>query len=253
MNSIPLSTHFQSYFRVVLADSPELIERAQRIRYDVYCQEFHYEHEDNCPGGLEKDEYDQYSVHCIVVHTPTDTPTGCVRLIRAPRDNPDLLLPLEKYCGYSLTHPTLHPRYLARTSIVEVSRLAVHTTFRRRPGESESPLGRLSSLDFPEAERRTFPLISLALFAAGAVLLILTQRQNLFVMVEPRLAKRLQATGLPFVQIGDLLDYHGPRAAHYVTIQQILNGMHGELRELYSYVYDSLKADAMQTGFDLSN
>jgi N-acyl amino acid synthase of PEP-CTERM/exosortase system len=252
MNEIPLSTHFQNYFQVRLAYTLELIERAQRIRYDVYCQEFHYEQEESCPGGLEKDDYDQYAIHCLVVHSASDTPAGCVRLVRTPPHDPGLPLPLEKFCGHSLTHPTLHPARLPRREIAEVSRLAVHTTFRRRQGESESPVGRLSGIEVTAGERRTFPLISIALFAAGTALTVLTRQKGAFVMVEPRLARRLQDTGLPFIQVGELLDYHGPRAAYYSTVEGALENMKGEMRALYDFVYASLKADVDQAGIDLT-
>ena len=252
MNAVPLGTHFQNYFQVRLAYTPELIERVQQVRYDVYCREFHYEREENCPGGLEKDDYDQCSVHCLVVHEASDTTAGCVRLVKTPPQDPGFLLPLEKFCGHSLTHPILHPARLPRATIAEVSRLAVHTTFRRRLGESESPIGRFSSVEFTDVERRAFPLISLALFAAATVLTLLTQRKDVFVMVEPRLAARLQGVGLPFIQVGNLLDYHGARAPYYSHTDRVLESMKEELRALYDFVYESLKADVDQTGIDLT-
>ncbi|MFO1429718.1 MAG: PEP-CTERM/exosortase system-associated acyltransferase [Candidatus Competibacteraceae bacterium] len=252
MNTIPLSTHFQNYFQLRLAYTQELIERVQRVRYDVYCREFGYEREENCPGGLEKDDYDQHSVHCLIVHKASDTPAGCVRLVKTPPHDPSLPLPLEKFCGHSLTHATLHPAHLPRTGISEISRLAVHTDFRRRPGESESPMGHVSGLEITEVERRTFPLISLALFAAATVLTLLTQRKDVFVMVEPRLAGRLQGAGLPFIQVGDLLDYHGDRAPYYIHTDSALENMKEELRALYDFVYENLKADVDQAGINLA-
>ena len=248
MNAISLSTHFKNYFQIILACTPELVSRVQRIRYEVYCREFHYESEENCPAGLERDEYDENSLHCLVVYTAGGADAGCVRLIKTPADNLDYPLPLEKFCAHSLTHPILHPKKLPRTDIAEISRLAVHTNFRRRLGESESPFGRLSEVNITEEERRTFPLISFALFAAGAALMALSHKNDLFIMVEPRLAKRLQNLGLPFIQIGELLDYHGMRAAYHVTTEQLLKDMRGEMRELYDYVYSHLKIDFDKAG-----
>ncbi len=255
MNTLPLSTNFQTYFRVMLAHTPASIERAQRIRYDVYCQEFHFEKEENCPGGLEKDEYDQFSVHCLVVHKATDTPAGCVRLVKISNDNPGLLLPLEKFCGHSLRHETLHPALMTRRKLCEISRLAVHTNFRRRFGESASPVGSkfaIFSEDLTVEERRTFPLISIALIAASTALMVLSDRPNLFIMVERWLATLLRRVGLDFVQVGEEVEYHGPRAAYFVDIEQMLRGMKGDLREIYGFVYSSLKTDVAQNGLDLT-
>ena len=117
MNTPPLDGHFQNYFDVRLANTPE---------------------------------------------------AGCIRLVLPPAAEPDFLLPMERFCGHSLTDPVWHPARLPRTSIAEISRLAVHTQFRWRLGESESLVGISTIGDFSLSERRTFPLLSLALFYAGA-------------------------------------------------------------------------------------
>lgn len=255
MITIPLSTNFQTYFQIMLAYTPEQIELAQRIRYDVYCREFNFEKEENCPGGLEKDEYDQSSLHCLVIHKASNTPAGCVRLVKIPNDNPTLLLPLEKFCGHSLRHETLHPSLQPRQTICEISRLAVHTAFRRRPGESASPLGSnrvMFSEQLTEEEWRTFPLISVALIAASTALMVISDRPSLFIMVESWLAVLLRRMGLDFVQVGEKIDYHGPRAAYFITVEQMLRGMKGDLRQLYGFVYTSLKADADKINLDLT-
>lgn len=237
-----LDNHFQAYFEIVAANSQELREQIFRIRYDVYCREFGYETEESCPGGLEQDDYDLAAQHCLIVHRASGTGAGCVRLVTPPADDPKFLLPMERYCGHSLTDPTWDPRRLPRASLAEVSRLAVHTQFRRRIGESDSPAGSSRFPTFSADQRRTFPLLSLALFYAGAALMELAGRQHAFVMVEPRLARRLQATGLPFVQVGETMEYHGKRAAYYVAVEQVLADIPAELKGLYGYVYQSLAA-----------
>lgn len=250
-----LSSHFETYFRIVLADTPDLLQQAQRIRYDVYCKEFGFEREENCPAGLEQDEYDAASVHCLVIHKATNRAAGCVRLVKVPRAQPELLLPLEKHCGHSLNHETLHPSRMLRLTICEISRLAVHTQFRRRLGESLSPIGS-NMIVFSEAptaaERRTFPLISVALIAASTSLMVVTQRPNLFIMVETWLATLLKRLGLSFVQIGESIDYHGPRAPYFITVEDMLHGMKGDLRAIYDFVHTAIEAYAKQTRLDLT-
>ena len=246
MNTPLLDGHFQNYFDILLAHTRELHERIFRIRYDVYCREFGYETEESCPGGLEQDDYDARSLHCLIVHRASGAGAGCIRLVLPPVAEPDFQLPMERFCGHSLTDSVWHPARLPRTSIAEVSRLAVHTRFRRRLGESESPEGISAIGDFSVNERRTFPLLSLALFYAGAALMALARRQHAFVMVEPRLARRMQAVGLPFVPVGEPMEYHGPRSAYYVSVQQVLENIPDELKALYGFVYDSLKEDAAE-------
>jgi len=230
---------FQKYFDIAFVNTPELLERVFRVRYDVYCQEFQYESQENCPGGLEQDEFDQYSLHSLVIHRASNLSAGCVRLIKPPVDNLFLKLPLEKYCSQSLIRGEKHPSQVPRSSIAEISRLAVHTQFRRRYRELESPLGRIHSVS--EEEQVSFPLIAVALIAISTALMELTQRQDLFIMVEPKLAIRMRQLGLPFKQVGASIEYHGARAAYHVTTGEMLNGMRGILLELYNHVYNILK------------
>ncbi|HCB12159.1 MAG TPA: PEP-CTERM/exosortase system-associated acyltransferase [Gammaproteobacteria bacterium] len=252
MNTPHLDNHFQNYFDVLLADTAELREQVYRLRYDVYCREFHYEREEDCPGGMERDDYDSHSLHVLIAHKASNTGAGCMRLISPPAAESGFLLPMERFCGQSLTDPVWHPARLPRSHIAEVSRLAVHTWFRRRLGESESPIGIAAIGDFSPDERRTFPLLSLALFYGGAALMVLAGRSEAFVMVEPRLARRLQMAGLPFIRIGEVIEYHGPRAAYYVPVQQVLDNIQGEFRYLYDFVYRSLAERIQGAALDSS-
>lgn len=243
MSTPTLEAHFRAYFRVLSATTAERLRHAQRIRYDVYCREFGFEREEDCPGGLERDEYDEAAAHCLVMHRASDEPAGCIRVISPPPEDPGFQLPIERYCGHSLTHPELHPARMPREKIAEVSRLAVHTRFRRRAGEMESPAG-LLSLGLPDPEeRRAFPLLGLALFCAGSCLMSLAGREEAFVMMDRRLARRLQGSGFPFVQVGEPMEYHGLRAAYHVPVQRVLDAMPEEVRGLYRFVYESLEAD----------
>lgn len=247
MSTPPLDHHFQQYFDVLFANTPELLEQVHRIRYDVYCREFHYEREEDCPGGMERDEYDPYSLHLLIVHKASHVGAGCVRMVRPPLDQPDFLLPMEHHCGHTLNHADRHPQRVPRNGLAEISRLAVHTSFRRRLGESESPFGALAQ-GLDERERRTFPLVSLALFAGATALLALSQRPHMFVMIEPRLARRLQSLGFPFVQAGEAMDYHGLRAAYHVTVEECLQSWGDVMLQMYHFIHEALQERAAQQG-----
>lgn len=256
MTGESLAVHFERYFSIGFAHSSELLEQAQRVRYDVYCREFHFEQEQNFPGGLEKDQYDEHSLHCLVTHRKTNLPAGCVRLVRIPRSNPELRLPLEDWCMHSLHHQIYHPDRFPRSSLAEISRLAVHTGFRRRRGEEETPVG--SSLviqDYGAAteELRVFPLISIALIAASASMIVLTQRQNLFIMIEAALAVLLRRMGLKFLQVGKTIDYHGRRTAHFITAEQVLQGMKGTLQDIFDGIHHRLEQESRTMLTDLSD
>jgi N-acyl amino acid synthase of PEP-CTERM/exosortase system len=235
--------HFSDYFDVRFACTEDLIWQVHRLRYEVYCREFGYEREETCPGGQERDDYDEHSLHCLIVHRESGMGAGCIRVVVPPREGSDFLLPMERFCGSSLTDPLLHPARLPRSTIAEVSRLAVHTQFRRRAGESQSPVGRLDIEHLAENEKRSFPLLGLALFCAGTSLMRLCGREEAFVMMERRLARRLTSTGFPFSQIGEPLEYHGPRAAYHVRVQQVLDAMPEAVRPLHQHVNQSLERE----------
>ena len=234
--------HLSDYFDVRLAHTPELLREAHRVRYNVYCREFGFEREENCAGGLERDAYDAHAVHCVIVHRGSGTGAGCIRVVLPP-ESPDFQLPMERFCGFSLTDPVLHPARRPRARVAEVSRLAVHTPFRRRAGESQAPIGRLDIEDLPEEEKRTFPLLGLALFCAGTSLMRLSGREDAFVMMERRLARRLTANGFPFSQIGDPVEYHGSRAAYHVSVQRVLDRMPKGIKLLHQYVDQNLERE----------
>jgi N-acyl amino acid synthase of PEP-CTERM/exosortase system len=248
MSILSFDSHFQSYFDVLFANTPSLLEQAQRIRYDVYCREFHYEREEDCPGRMERDEYDEGALHIIAIHRERLTAAGCVRMVRPPPDNPQFLLPMERHCGHALNHPERHPQRIPRDHLAEISRLAVHPSFRRRQGEAESSVGELSQRAFAQEESRTFPLLSLALFAGATALLSLTRRQHMFVMMQPRLARRLRGLGFPFVQIGEPLEYHGLRAAYHVTVDECLASWDPVMLQMYRFIHQNLQERAAQQG-----
>ena len=241
MSFTGVGEHFSEYFEVHLANTEDLRRQVYRIRYDVYCREFGYEREEDCPGGFESDEYDDFAMHCLIKHRESGMGAGCIRIVLPPHERPDFLLPMERFCADSLNDPVLHPSRLPRERIAEVSRLAVHTQFRRRPGESESPVGQLAMEDMTEEEKRTFPLLGLALFCAGTSLMRISGREDAFVMMERRLARRLTSTGFPFAQVGEPMEYHGSRAAYHVPVQRVLDAMPDMIRSLHAFVDESLE------------
>ena len=232
-----IAANFDRFFAVTLADSEAMLKKAQKIRFSVYCDEFGYENRADFPGGLETDEYDDQSVHALIVHRATSTPAGCVRMVPTLADSPDAMLPFEKYCADSLDHGFVDSLKLDRSTVCEISRLAVDRAFRRRGAkEYQTRFGHVGELQFSSAERRTLPLIAVSAYLAATAITEHTGHTNVFAMMEPFLPRLMSRSGINFERAGADIEYHGNRAPYFSTTQSALETMTEQLRELYSLI-----------------
>jgi len=232
-----LTESFQQYFGVELATTPEQKRDAYRIRYRVYCEEFQYEPAEDSAGRLEVDEFDEHSFHCLIRHRRTARAAACVRLVALDKNR---LMPIEKHCLDSIS-----PEYRKvldgnRQQICEISRLAVDGAFRRRLGESGTRWGKPGAIDASQREQRSFSLIAVAAFLGAAALSDITGRKNTFAMMEPFLPRLLQRSGIKAHTAGSEVDYHGTRAAYFMSTEEAVAGMKPELLEMYHAIHEVL-------------
>jgi len=238
-----LADNFLRYFDVAFAGTPARKSEVYRIRYSVYCDEFKYEPAHLFPDHEEKDVFDEASLHALITHKASGMPAGCVRLV-APRENAvSDALPFEKNCGESLDEAFIAGLKLDRSTVCEISRLAVDGPFRRRAGEKISRYGEVEGLDCTQQERRTFSLIAVACFLAATALTDMTGRTNVFAMMEPFLPRLLKRSGIVFRRAGQDIDYHGLRAPYFITTQSALTQMRPDLKELYTEIHARILQD----------
>jgi N-acyl amino acid synthase of PEP-CTERM/exosortase system len=241
MSSYSIADNFNQFFQIKFANSKQLREEAFKIRYGVYSSELGWEPENDLE--MESDECDDYAFHCLLEHRRTNVFAGCIRLIIPPLSDPSVQLPFEENCLHSARKDVLDSTTLDRGSFGEISRLAVLEKFRRRDKEKSVPYV-LKDVDpatvFTEEERRNFPNIAIGLYLAGIALAELCKHTGMFVMMEPRLNKRLKRFGLPFQQVGDEMDYHGLRAMFYLDKDDFRSSLSEELLELYKIIHEDL-------------
>jgi len=240
-----ISDHFHQYFSVFRADTEELKRHVYKLRYDVYFTELGYEKE--CPIDCEKDEFDEYSQHILIKHKESGLYAGCVRLITPPENNLGLLLPFEVNCLESIYEDKKSMLTLDnRIYIGELSRLAIHQTFRRRETDSiSSPHGiniDRAPISFDADELRYFPLISIALYLSCMSIALNQEIKYVFVMMEPRLARHLSRSGIIFTQIGDIVGYHGPRAMFYIEKSTLIENFKLEFKAFYQSIDEQINA-----------
>jgi len=232
-NTHPLLESFREFFSINMATTPELKRDVYRIRYRVYCEDMQFEPAEQFPDNLETDEFDDHSLHCLVTHKRTGQPAGCMRLVEA---GTELQLPFEKRCLNSVYTEFMADLYEHRDSICEFSRMAIDRDFRRRAGENHTRVGELDALDWSRREQRTFSLIGVAATLAAFAMADLTGRDRVFAMMERHLPRLLRRSGFLMQQAGDFTEYHGRRALYFNTVEQVVENLRPELRQLYNAI-----------------
>jgi N-acyl amino acid synthase of PEP-CTERM/exosortase system len=210
-------------FKFVVATTPQLLEGVYRLRYQVYVDEFGYEHAGDHPDGMEMDEWDPFSIHMAALNPEGDV-IGTIRLV------------LNSVAGL----PTLNavaPFYQDQNPqsrhIGEVSRLAVARSFRRRvedgfhgfnklvPAQSSIAFYRAEERHFPSQDRRKHFSVVLGLFK---IMYHVSKRLDLkdwYMVAEKRLWYLLKRYHILFNAVGPEMDYHGTRIPYLGHIRDI--------------------------------
>lgn len=243
MAEITLVEHFYKYFSICNAETVDKKNAVFKLRYDVYCTELGFEKDS--PEKCEKDKFDDYSKHVLIRHKSSGVYAGCVRLVTPPIDKPKALLPFEANCLQSFD-----PKKVAflregdNVQVGEVSRLAVASMFRLRRSDAKTPDG-INPEQVPQeiiGEMRYFPLIAVALFFASTSIAVYQNLKYAVVMMEPALSRLLNRSGINFIQLGEIMDYHGQRALFY-TDGAFIDTLKPELKEFYQSVDQQLAHD----------
>jgi N-acyl-L-homoserine lactone synthetase len=193
---------------IEMANSPELIREAYRLRHQVYCIENNYE-----PGnlGLEFDEFDAHSRHVVIRRNSTGEVVGTVRLVLARSGLGQVTFPLQQVCD-----PTLLRTVPFRTT-GEVSRFAISKERRRL---DDASLG----------------LMRLALVQGAVRLSAEAGHTHWLAVMEPSLLRLLRASGLHFQPLGPLVSYHGRRQPVCADLGLLLDRMSRECPEVWKFV-----------------
>lgn len=234
-----MSQTFHDYFQVLAADTPVLQDEVYRIRYEVYCRELGYEDPNRFPDHRERDEFDPVARHCLLRHRISGEYAGCVRLIAREALDERARLPLEKYCWQSLDPALMHELRARGARYGEISRLAVPARFRRRKGEQGCPVGAAEE-EGQENDKRHSPHIALGLYMAATSIGLESGLDGVFAMMEPRLARHLKRFGIEFQQAGGVMEYHGQRAAYYISREGLFEGLHPEIESLLHSIRSDL-------------
>lgn len=174
---------YKSFSFYTTSDVEELDE-LHRIRYKVYCEEYHYLDAKKNPDKREKDQYDNHSFHLVVRHK-SGVLGATARLIIGS----EIGLPISN--NFDLDYKI--PR---DTSVAEISRLIVARNYRRRH--------------------------LLLVLIKGIYLLVKEQAINdVFCVLDDRLTPNLEELGIPFKRIGKPKIYQGITAPYLIHVNEL--------------------------------
>ncbi len=232
--------HFDNYFKTEIGDSQSLIEKCQVLRYQVFCDEQHIFDSSQYQAEKETDEFDQRSLHALLIHKKTKISVATVRLIvytKTTNEATEKMLPTERF--HILRRKSRDQRWLVSSLVKgEISRLAVSKNFRRRIEEQNNIHGISSNLTFVEKQRekRHCSQITLGLFRALLNMATETGVTHMFALMEPKLINLLSRSGIKFTPVGTMVDCYGLRQPCMATVEELLTGIKKQDERIWSFI-----------------
>ena len=219
---------YAKYFDCVPVETEEQQAEAFQLRYQVYWREHDFEDPSDNPEGFEQDPLDDHALHTLLVHRPSDTFVGRVRLILPDAEENGLEFPIRGVCEEPLLRE--NNENLPRHYTAEISHFAVSKNFRRRDGDSQTTVGGYNDDEDP---RRLIPHISLGLMQAIVEMARRGGVTHLCAMMEPALLRMLSRLGIHFDNLGPRVEYHGTRQPCYSDLDLLLTRTWIERREVW--------------------
>jgi N-acyl amino acid synthase of PEP-CTERM/exosortase system len=216
-------------FRKIAKEDP-LLQDVFRLRYKVYCEEWGFENPADHPGGLETDEFDQYSVHLGAFCRERGNLIGTIRLIL----NSPLGFPIEQHC--TLTSDLSN---IGRHKIAEISRLAVSKEFRKRAIDNliyndgqDGTTNKEAAKEIQEKRKQEFFIIM------GLYTCMYRESEALglthwYALMAKGLQILLKRMNILFAPIGPEVDYHGQRIPYLGAIDKIVREVSHEQSEYF--------------------
>ncbi|MCD6561245.1 MAG: PEP-CTERM/exosortase system-associated acyltransferase [Deltaproteobacteria bacterium] len=240
-----LKENFDKYFEVISVNSDDLLEKIYRLRYHVYCEEGCIPgfETDNFQYGMEKDEDDQRSTHCLVRHRHTGVIAGSVRLVLPDPMNYEEPLPIERYNEIFLDPELIDMGNIPRQRSAEISRFILAKEFRSRRGERQKSYGstELSIENNSEHGRRSFPHPILGLAIAITRMSLENDITHLFAVMEPALNRLLRRFLFDFNAIGPAVECHGTRQPYLALVKEGLDKLYHKRRDLWELLIEDKK------------
>lgn len=239
-----LRENFFNYFKVavVAPGDHESLRQALHLRYQVYSIEHQFEKPN--AEQLERDEYDDRSVHALLISRRRDEVVGTVRLVLPNKYQPDAPFPIEQHCGKAFDKTMFDVSTLPRHAVAEASRFAISKACKKRLMDDAYPWGSGQLNDqqratIKEMERRVIPHITLGLILAVVRMSVTHNITHWYAVMEPALIRLLRRFDLDFVPIGAMVEYHGKRQPCVLDVGKALAVTERNSPEVWALLTDN--------------
>ncbi|PWB59891.1 MAG: PEP-CTERM/exosortase system-associated acyltransferase [Nitrosomonadales bacterium] len=237
----------RSYFDFCVIDGTRYLQDSYALRYEVYCNEQHFLAPECYPSRLEIDSYDDHAIHVGAINRE-GVLAGTLRLVLPSA----LGFPLLEHCSlfseYDYLTDSANP---APLSAVEISRLAVSKSYRRRAndglygvaetGDNMTPQQR----DGEAPRRRSRPELVLGLYRT---MYQYSKRQGItywLAAMEKTLLRLLHRYQFGFKPIGPEVDYYGPVTPYLAEIAEMEKGVRQRHPDLFAEFAQGLSPEFM--------
>lgn len=194
-------------FAVSIADTPDKLEAAFRLRHQVYCVEREFEQGD---GLLETDHFDGCAGHALLTQQSTGRIVGTVRIVVGTHGR-SASLPMQHCCGSDLF------RALPMGSTGEISRFSISRDLRDVGCASNAML----RLGLMQGIVRLSGQMGLTHWCA---------------LMEHTLLRLLRVSAIHFQALGPAVEHRGLRQPSWGAISTVLGRMRRERPAVWDYV-----------------
>ncbi len=194
-------------FAVTVAQTPDQLEAAFRLRHQVYCIERGFE---QGAGLLETDHFDRRASHALLMQQSTGRIVGTVRVVAGSQGR-GISLPMQHYCAADLF------RALPMGSTGEISRFSISRDLRDAGCASNAML----RLGLMQGIVRLSGQMGLTHWCA---------------VMEHTLLRLLRVSAIHFQPLGPAIEHRGLRQPSCGTIGTILSRMRRERPAVWDYV-----------------
>lgn len=243
---------FFSRYQLVVANDEKDRDVSFKTRHKVYCEEMKFEQ--TRASSLEVDKYDERAVNCYIKHLPTGECAGTIRLV-LPQHGISAL-PLEDKFSDAFSCSSLLPSSLVSDGVCEISRLAIPREFRVRQFKTKvlpsEKLARVKKDKTIEFNIEQLPYLSIALYLMATSVCLHLNMSHAYVLMEPKLARRMKAFGINFNEVGKAINFRGQRVPYRVSPSTLVSELSTTLKRFQKEIHLSIQPTLNEMNIDLN-